>query len=540
MSLRSIQLPLGIVLCIIFGFWWGISRPVPMPQSPLSVGEKISCVSYAPFRRGQSPFMEGIAIPEKQIDEDFERLARLSDCVRVYAVDQGLENAPAMARKHGLKLIMGLWLGRSAKNNAAQIETGVRLANEHADVIRMVAVGNETLLRGEISEADLAAIIAQVKARVSVPITYADVWEFWVRHRALADLVDVITVHILPYWEDEPVPTKEAGKHIADIRRHVGEVFAGKQILIGETGWPSQGRMRWGARATPADQARALHDIIAEQKANGFDLNLIEAFDQPWKRRLEGTVGGYWGLLDADSREPKFKWGEAVSNHPGWIWQALCGALLAIGIFIVAAMTGKGEAIPKRKQAAIAVLALASGCSLGLAINTQITAARTAMEMVVASFSLWLAVLVPILCAAAIVRTIGPCSFFALTSGTTSVDRLSRWLTLALAASVALAVFVSLGLVFDPRYREFPMAVFAGPVAGFALASLFANRIGAVLSERIFAGVLIVSATTIVVQEKVQNWEALCFAGLLLILAGSLLLAGAARKQTAPVPAQAR
>src|SRR5688500_7996307 len=99
-----------------------------MPPSPLAAGEKIPCVSYAPYRRGQSPFREDIVIPAAQIDEDFAHLAKVTDCVRTYAVDQGLENVPVLAKKHGLKVMLGIWLGREAEKNALQIEAGIRLA----------------------------------------------------------------------------------------------------------------------------------------------------------------------------------------------------------------------------------------------------------------------------------------------------------------------------------------------------------------------------------------------------------------------------
>ena len=75
--------------------------------------------------------------------------------------------------------------------------------------------------------------------------------------------------------------------------------FPGKEILIGETGWPSQGRMREGALPSRTNQARVVSEILDTAKREGFRVNLIEAYDQPWKRQLEGTVGGYWGLFDA-------------------------------------------------------------------------------------------------------------------------------------------------------------------------------------------------------------------------------------------------
>jgi hypothetical protein len=134
-----------------------------------------------------------------------------------------------------------------------------------------------------------------------VPVTYADVWEFWTRHDSLAAEVDFVTVHILPFWEDEPVDIELALEHVADTRRHVGEHFAGKQILIGETGWPSAGRQREESKPSRVNQARYIREFVHRAHAEGWDYNLIEAIDQPWKRRLEGTVGGFWGMLDAST-----------------------------------------------------------------------------------------------------------------------------------------------------------------------------------------------------------------------------------------------
>ena len=109
--------------------------------------------------------------------------------------------------------------------------------------------------------------------------------------------------------------------------------FAGKEIVIGEVGWPSAGRMRAGALPSPANQARVLHDILARGKRENFRVNIIEAFDQPWKRYQEGTVGGHWGLITDPPRERKFAWGAPVSNHPHWRWQAAGGVVFAALVF---------------------------------------------------------------------------------------------------------------------------------------------------------------------------------------------------------------
>src|SRR5262249_18541405 len=243
------------------------------------------------------------------------------------------------------------------------------LVQSHPAAIRSLIVGNEALLRGEIGPDALAGIVRSVKARVSVPVTYADVWEFWLRARPVYDAVDFVTIHILPYWADLPIPAEQAAEHVDSIRRQVTAAFPGKEVLIGEVGWPSAGRMREGALPSPANQARVIQDTLAVASRENFHANVIEAFDQPWKERLEGSVGGHWGLLDDATRAFKFAWGAPVSNHPQWRWQAGAGILLGFLVFAAAATASSrkpGDRPGPGTWVAVALMALASGALVGL------------------------------------------------------------------------------------------------------------------------------------------------------------------------------
>ncbi|MGA7440281.1 MAG: glycosyl hydrolase family 17 protein, partial [Luteibacter sp.] len=317
------------------GYWYLLGRPVALPDSPTA---KIACVSYAPFRlKGETPFDPHAVIAPERIEADLKALSQRFDCVRTYSMSQGLGAVPDIAGRYGMKVLMGIWLGRDPVANAREVELGIAAAKRDHDSLRGIIVGNEVILRGELSEKALATYIAQVNAATDVPVTYADVWEFWEKHPDLAKVTDYLTIHILPYWEDEPVAPEKAVRHVADVYQHMKQQFPGKQIMIGETGWPSQGRTRRDASASLVNEARYIREFLNYAATVDMPYNVIEAFDQPWKRDLEGTVGGYWGIFDVDA-QPKFPMMGPVVEEPRWTWALAAGGVSALLFLVVGAV----------------------------------------------------------------------------------------------------------------------------------------------------------------------------------------------------------
>lgn len=514
---------LAISVAAIAAWWTWLGTPVPVPPSPMAANEKLYCVSYAPFRDNETPWMPR-DVEAWQIDEDFERLKAITDCVRSYSIDHGLDKIPGIARKHGLKVIQGIWLSNRPDETRVQINTGIALAKEFPDVIRSIVVGNEVLLRGEMTAQQVANAIREVKAAVpTIPVTYADVWEYWLRNRDLASVADFVTVHLLPYWEDFPIPADQAVAHLNAIRKQVIAAFPGKEILIGETGWPSAGRMREGALPSPANQARFMAEVVALSKRENFHVNVIEAFDQPWKRQLEGTVGGYWGLFDArGDRREKFFWGEPVSNHPLWGRLATGGAVLAVVIFLAAGLASMDRLkVPWTDWAKIAVLAIVSGTLAGWAVADIPVQSLWIGDWLRLSAWALVAIAAPIACAAAIIRRT-PIPDFAQILANTPSEPLARALGVILMVTTVLAVQIALGLVFDPRYRDFPFAALTAAVVPFLLLS-FSNpaiRRPRPVAETAAAVVLGISALYIVFNESWLNWQSVWFcAGLVLLTA---------------------
>jgi exo-beta-1,3-glucanase (GH17 family) len=511
--------------------WYGLGRPVPLPPSPLGSGEKLTCISYAPFHGAQAPFTWGLHIPDRQIAGDLQRLSELTSCVRTYSAKGAQGRIAKLAGGSGLEVLQGIWLGRNRAENRREIEAALKLARRHPGTIKALIVGNETLLRGELPAARIKAYLEEARWRSGLPVTYADVWEFWLKAPEVASAADFVTIHILPYWEDDPVRAEDALAHVREVRERLKATFPGKEIWIGEVGWPSRGRMRGGALPSPANQARFLSGVIQTAQAEGWKVNLIEAFDQPWKRLLEGTVGGYWGLYDDARRGPKFRFGEPVSNHPDWRLKAGLGIGAAFLVFLAFWLGARGASrrISWRREMACAGIALGSGLVFGLAAINLPMEGEVSGDRLRAVAMLVLALVVPMAASYAVARgdrLLG----FARTldlSYWREPDRVEMVLTALLAATMVAAIHVGLGLVFDPRYKDFPLAALAGPVIALAVLAVAGGnapaRPGA--AEIAAAIVLAGSALFVIANEGIANWQALLFGSLLLILALTALRA---------------
>ena len=124
---------------------------------------------------------------------------------------------------------------------------------------------------------ELIAAIDRVRAAVKQPVTYTDVWEFWQQFTEVAAHVDVVTIHLLPYWEDTPTGIDRAIAHVRESYRVIAALFPGKPIAIGETGWPSAGRSRADAAPGLVNQAAFLRRFVQLAREEGFDYNLIDS-----------------------------------------------------------------------------------------------------------------------------------------------------------------------------------------------------------------------------------------------------------------------
>ncbi|MDD4915385.1 MAG: glycosyl hydrolase family 17 protein [Methylococcales bacterium] len=538
-GLVAIVLTACAVISVLY--WQSMSRPVTVADA---LTDHLSCVSYSPFHKAdQTPFNRASAISAAQIEVDLTELAGRFDCVRTYTVTQGMEAVPGIAEKLGIKALLGIWIGRERDENEKELAAGIALGQKYPATIRAIVVGNEVLLRREQPPAMMRDYIQRVKAAVSVPVTYADVWEFWLRYRQdLLDSVSFATVHILPYWEDDPVGIEQAVEHVSHIYRQTSAELTGKQVLIGETGWPSYGRQRQEAEPTLVNQARFIREFAVRATLENIPYNVIEAFDQPWKRNSEGAVGGYWGIYSADD-VAKFPFKGPVAEAAAWSDAAYATmALFAAGLMLIRPRQRRVAAL----AASLAIGVAGGGAWIGYCRDLLMTN-RSLLEwaftglyaglLLVAVFALGRPLAV--WCAGG-QRPQSPAPVAELSpwrrNGHSRFTAAARLLGALRFLFLFSAAMICLLLVFDVHPHDFPLALFSVPAIGFALLSWITGDSQTGVEEKLLAGWLgfaglwiAVSEHLITVQDKPWqiadglNQHALAWSFLCLLLAGSVL-----------------
>ncbi len=313
----------AIFAALTYAFWALLNQPASEPAWP----SRIQGFAFSPYGIDQDA-VRADRLTAQQIDADLALLKGRTHAVRTYSTSDGLELVPALAARHGINVALGAWLDARLNNNQQQIASAIRLARQHKNVVRVI-IGNEVVLRGDVPVEQMIEYLDRAREQIGQPVSTAEPWHVWLKHPQLADHVDFIAVHLLPYWEGIEVETAVA--HSIERMQELAARFPGKPIVVAEVGWPSNGRTREAAVATVANQALFLRRFLAHAERQGWVYYVMEAFDQPWKQQTEGAVGAYWGVYDVE-RNAKFSFQGPIVRLPEWPVLAAASVLVALGL----------------------------------------------------------------------------------------------------------------------------------------------------------------------------------------------------------------
>src|SRR4051812_265051 len=314
-------------------FWTSRDYTVTAPEWD----GQVRGITYSPSRLFSA--RDQLQVTPEHISRDLEQLSHLTNHIRTYTVDGGMDKVPDIARHYGMIVSMGIWISADLDKNEEQIALGIRTALANRRSVDRVIVGNETQTFGSVSPDQLNDYIRRVRDALParIKVTTAEPWSTWMMTPEIAQNVDLIFVHLLPYWEN--VDIRGSLKSIEGFYNHVQAEFPDKQIVVGEAAWPSEGRTRGRAEASPSNEAWFIRAFVEFAMEKGWDYYLMEAYDQPWKDANEGVAGRYWGLFDATGH-PKFPFTGLIRAFPEWRGYALMAAVLSLllGLLVLGRM----------------------------------------------------------------------------------------------------------------------------------------------------------------------------------------------------------
>lgn len=251
-------------------------------------------ISFSVYLNDQAP---GSQISAAQIIERMQIIKPYVKWIRSFSCTDGNEQIPQIAHENGLKTLVGAWLGSDEAKNEREIENVIKVAKAgHADI---VAVGNEVLLRGDLTEDQIIDFIHRVKKAIpGIPVGYVDAYYEFAVHPRVSDACDVILANCYPFWEGFPL--EHSLVYLKAMYQTAVNAGKGKKVIVTETGWPNLGSPERQAVPSYENALRYFINTYTWAAAENVDVFYFSSFDELWKAGSEGDVGAYWGLWDID------------------------------------------------------------------------------------------------------------------------------------------------------------------------------------------------------------------------------------------------
>ena len=287
-------------------------------------------ICYSGFRSGQSP-ASGMYPTYEEVKEDLLILHGYWQYLRLYDCDTHSETVIEVIQQEKLdfKVMLGAYIAaemnnlscpwggsyseeeleQNKRNNLAQINKLIKLANDYPEIIFSLSAGNEATVDWTDHFVPVEQVIKYVrliKQGAKQPVTFCENYVPWLNKlKPLVDEVDFISIHTYPVWEYKRI--HEAMQVTMDNFNSVAEAYPDKPVVITEAGWTtnSDGRGISPDNVCEQRQETYYHDLINWSEKENVLTFFFEAFDELWKGSKESMEPEkHWGLFTVD-RKPK-------------------------------------------------------------------------------------------------------------------------------------------------------------------------------------------------------------------------------------------
>ncbi|CDO95467.1 unnamed protein product [Kluyveromyces dobzhanskii CBS 2104] len=245
-----------------------------------------------------SPYTDtGLCKSAEEVASDLKSLSSYG-VLRLYGVDCNQVENVFKAKASGQKLFLGVYFMDQIEAGVKQIAAAVSSYGSWDDVVA-VSIGNELVNSGAASVETVASYVSTGRAALtsagySGPVVSVETFTALINNPGLCDCNDFVAVNAHAYF-DQNTAAEDAGSWLINqIERVWGTCNGNKEVVITESGWPSQGQTYGKAVPSKENQVIAIESI---KKSCGDATIVFTAFNDYWKADGAWGVEKYWGVL---------------------------------------------------------------------------------------------------------------------------------------------------------------------------------------------------------------------------------------------------
>lgn len=349
---------------------------IEMTAEKLLGNSKYQAVCYGGYRTNSRAVEPTIS----QLKEDMKILSALDmKLIRTYNVHyqeaanllQAISELKREDANFEMYVMLGAWIdcenawtalepnhNKESERNAKEIEEAARLANLYPDIVKIIAVGNEAMVKWATSYYVQPGVILkwvthlqnlkkQQKLPTNLWITSSDNFASWgggdlAYHvedlNQLIKAVDFISLHTYPMHDTHYHPVfwgiKESEKSLSEKEKvtvamlrsrdyavaqynsvvsYIKSIGANKPVHIGETGWATSDHDLYGDHGSMASdeyKSGMYYKLMRDwTSTNGISCFYFEAFDENWKDSANPRGSeNHFGLINLKSQAKYALW----------------------------------------------------------------------------------------------------------------------------------------------------------------------------------------------------------------------------------------
>ena len=275
----------------------------PAIKALLPVSKDKIAVDVGFYTNGSWP---GSPLSEDLIRQQLTAVAAFSDTVRFYSAGGELSKAYKIAHDMGFKVVGTAYLCGKKTEDKAELDALIEQCN--SGYVQVACVGNETLLETaqispKLKAPELISYINYVREHLkdsSIPVSTSDSVDVLLANSSVRNACNLIMPNCYPYWGGTVIDN--AAQAFINSISALKAVSGGKQILVSETGWPTDGQTVGSAVPGEANAAQYFEKIREWSLSTGTQVLYFDAADEPWKSGAgqEGPSGAHWGFMTRD------------------------------------------------------------------------------------------------------------------------------------------------------------------------------------------------------------------------------------------------